>query len=67
MADDPKPAAPEENEFTQWHVVAKGDTLSKISAKYYGDPMLYKKIFEANRDIIKNPDLIQVGWKIRIP
>lgn len=47
--------------------VAKGDTLSKISAKYYGDPMLYKKIFEANRDIIKNPDLIQVGWKIRIP
>jgi len=65
MADDPK-AAPD-NEFTQWHVVVKGDTLSKISAKYYGDPSLYRKIFEANRELIKNPDLIQVGWKIRIP
>jgi len=63
MADE-KPA---ENPFAQYHVVKKGDTLSKIAEQYYGDEMLYKKIFEANRDVIKNPDLIQIGWKLRIP
>ncbi len=52
---------------TQYHVVVKGDTLSKIAEKYYGDPSLYPKIFEANRDILKNPDLIRVGQKLRIP
>jgi nucleoid-associated protein YgaU len=56
-----------DSEFTQWHVVVKGDTLGKIAQKYYGDPSLYKKIFEANRNIIKDPNLIQVGWKLRIP
>ena len=49
------------------YIIVKGDTLSKIAAKYYGDPSLYTKIFEANRDLVKNPDLIQVGWKLRIP
>jgi nucleoid-associated protein YgaU len=67
MADDPKPSQPADNEFTQWHVVVKGETLGKIAAKYYGDASLYRKIFEANRDVIKNPDLIQIGWKLRIP
>jgi len=67
VAEDPKAAAPAENPYTQWHEVVKGDTLSKIAARYYGDPSLYPKIFEANRDRIKNPDLIQVGWKLRIP
>lgn len=58
---------PSETPYTQWHVVVKGDTLRKIAAKYYGDPTLYEKIFEANRDLIKNPDLIHIGWKLRIP
>jgi nucleoid-associated protein YgaU len=47
MADDKNPGAPADNPFTQWHAVEKGDTLSKIAAKYYGDPALYRKIFEA--------------------
>jgi len=64
MAEESKPA---ENPFAQYHVVVKGDTLSKIAEKYYGDGSLYPKIFEANRPLIKNPDLIQVGWKLRIP
>ncbi|MBP7764907.1 MAG: LysM peptidoglycan-binding domain-containing protein [Deltaproteobacteria bacterium] len=51
----------------QYHEVKKGDTLWKISEKYYGDGSLYKKIFEANRDILKNPDMIQVGQKLHIP
>jgi nucleoid-associated protein YgaU len=52
---------------TQWHEVKKGETLSKIAQHYYGDPSLYPKIFEANRDTIKDPNLIRIGQKIRIP
>jgi len=51
----------------QWHEVKKGDTLSKISERYYGDGSLYMKIFEANRNILKDPNLIKVGQKLRIP
>ena len=46
------------------YTVKKGDSLSKI-ATYYG--IKWKDIFEANKDIIKNPDLIQPGWKLKIP
>jgi len=52
---------------TQWHEVKKGETLSKIAEKYYGDQSLYPKIFEANKDILKDPNLIKVGQKLRIP
>ena len=50
-----------------WSRFSLSETLSKIAERYYGDPKLYRKIFEANRDLIKNPDLIQIGWKLRIP
>jgi uncharacterized protein YidB (DUF937 family) len=49
------------------YTVAKGDSLSKIAKKVYGDANQWKKIFEANKDQIKDPDLIQPGWKLRIP
>jgi nucleoid-associated protein YgaU len=52
---------------TQWYVVEKGDSLSKIAQKFYGDASLYPKIFEANRDSIKDPNMIRVGQKIRLP
>jgi nucleoid-associated protein YgaU len=52
---------------TQWHEVKKGETLSKIAEQYYGDPGLYPKIFEANSDILENPNLIKIGQKLRIP
>ena len=52
---------------TQWHEVQKGETLWKIAEQYYGDGALYGKIFQANRDIVKNPDRINVGQKLRIP
>ncbi len=67
MVDDNAPTVPADNEFTQWHVVQKGETLGKIAEQYYGDASLYTKIFEANKDVIKNPNLIQIGWKLRIP
>lgn len=54
-------------DYSQYHVVVKGDTLGKLAERYYGDPALYTKIFEANRDRIEDPDRIQVGWKLKIP
>ena len=44
-----------------------GDTLSKIAKEHYGDPNQYKKIFEANREVIGDPDKIYPGQQIRIP
>jgi nucleoid-associated protein YgaU len=49
------------------HEVKRGDTLSKIAKQYYGKAGLYPKIFEANRDILDDPNLIKVGQKLRIP
>ena len=49
---------------TEEYVVVKGDSLSKIGQKYGVE---WKKIYEANRDQIKDPDLIQPGWKLKIP
>jgi LysM repeat protein len=59
------PPAPAEAETI--HVVVAGDTLGAIARKYYGKASLYMKIFEANKDILSNPDLIKVGQKLRIP
>jgi nucleoid-associated protein YgaU len=52
---------------TQWHEVKKGETLWKIAEHYYGDGKLYPKIFEANRDVLKDPDRIRIGQRLRIP
>ncbi len=49
------------------HVVQKGESLSKIAKHYYGDPMKYKAIFQANTDILKNPDLIHPDQVLIIP
>ena len=46
------------------YTVVKGDSLSKIGEKY---GVAWKKIYEANKDQIKDPDLIQPGWKLKIP
>ncbi len=58
---------PEDNKYTQYYEVKKGDSLSKIAEQYYGDKMLYPRIFEANKDILKDPNKIQPGQKLRIP
>jgi uncharacterized protein YidB (DUF937 family)/LysM repeat protein len=61
----PPPAAPKAAERT--YTVAAGDNLSKIAKKLYGDANKWKKIFEANTDKLKNPDLIHPGQVLRIP
>jgi nucleoid-associated protein YgaU len=59
--------APAQTAEVQFYEIAKGDTLWKIATKYYDDGNQYPKIFEANREVIKDPDLIFPGQKIRIP
>jgi nucleoid-associated protein YgaU len=49
---------------TDEYEVVKGDSLSKIGEKY---GVSWKEIYEANRDQVKDPDLIQPGWKLKIP
>jgi nucleoid-associated protein YgaU len=49
------------------YTVQKGDTLSKISKQFYGDANNYRKIYDANRDQLSDPDKIQPGQVLRIP
>ncbi|MBQ0733135.1 LysM peptidoglycan-binding domain-containing protein [Aquimarina celericrescens] len=49
------------------HVVKSGESLSKIAKHYYGDPMKYKAIFDANTSILKNPDIIHPDQELVIP
>ena len=51
----------------QFYTVKRGDSLSKISKKYYGDAKKYKVIFEANKPMLKDPNLIYPGQVLRIP
>ncbi len=59
-------AAPPEEKI-ELYVIESGDTLGKISKKYYGKSSAYMRIFEANKEVIKDPDKIYVGQTIRIP
>lgn len=50
-----------------YYTVESGDSLSKIAKRFLGDAMRYPDIFEANKEVIKDADLIYPGQKIRIP
>jgi nucleoid-associated protein YgaU len=47
--------------------VVSGDSLSTIAQRFYGDANAYQKIFEANRDQLKDPDKIRPGQQLRLP
>lgn len=51
----------------KYYTIEKGDNLSKVAKEFYGNANDYHKLFEANREVIKDPDLIYPGQKIRIP
>ena len=63
----PRPAAGPIAPAGRTYVVQKGDSLSKIAKREYGNANDWPKIFEANRDIIKDPDLIHPGQTLKIP
>lgn len=51
----------------QFHTVVRGDTLSAIAKKFYGDAGKYPLIFEANKPMLAHPDKIYPGQVLRIP
>ena len=59
----PPPPAREARTYT----VVAGDSLSKIAKREYGDASKWNRIYEANRDQIKNPDLIHPGQVLKLP
>jgi nucleoid-associated protein YgaU len=70
VADDlraPKPAPEAPQEKAEFYEIVSGDTLGAIAKRYYGNASKYMKIFEANKDIISDPNKIYPGQKIRIP
>ena len=65
--NDENLTSPKPVEETEFYTVVRGDSLSKIAKRYYGNAMKYPVIFEANREVIKDPDLIYPGQVLRIP
>ena len=49
------------------YVVVSGDSLSRIAKREYGDAQKWPRIYEANRNVIKDPDLIYPGQELHIP
>jgi len=59
--------APAQTVKVDYYIIQSGDTLSKIAQRFYGNASAYPKIFEANREVIEDPNKIYPGQKIRIP
>lgn len=51
----------------QQYIVKGGDTLSKLAERFYNSVSKWQKIYDANRDILKNPNYIYIGQKLTIP
>ena len=62
----PEPSA-EVTASTETYTVQSGDSLSAIAERLYGDASAYTRIFDANRDKLSNPDMIQPGQELVIP
>ena len=63
----PSPGDPGTGTTARTYVVKKGDSLSLIAKHIYGKASEWRRIFEANRDQIEDPDLIQPGQTLKIP
>ncbi|HEY9504965.1 MAG TPA: LysM peptidoglycan-binding domain-containing protein [Gemmatimonadales bacterium] len=62
------PSAPAHEAGEETYTVKKGDSLSKIAKRVYGDAQQWRKIYEANRAVIgDNPDLIHPGQALKLP
>jgi nucleoid-associated protein YgaU len=66
-SEDTSEQIPTQTIEVDYYQIKKGDTLWKIANQFYGDGSKYKTIFEENREVIKDPDKIFEGQKIRIP
>jgi nucleoid-associated protein YgaU len=55
------------DDWSQTYTVEEGDTLTSIAERFYGDGNAYNRIWEANREKLDNPDVIQPGQELNIP
>jgi nucleoid-associated protein YgaU len=60
-------SAADNSDESQYHDVVRGDNLSSIAKKFYGNANKYPVIFEANKPMLSHPDKIYPGQKLRIP
>jgi nucleoid-associated protein YgaU len=67
VAPAPTPPRVDNRVTEKTHTVVRGDTLWAISARYLGSGARFNEIFNLNRNIISNPNLIHIGWVLRIP
>ncbi|HMD42759.1 MAG TPA: LysM peptidoglycan-binding domain-containing protein [Candidatus Acidoferrum sp.] len=68
LSVDPSLAPPEPPKpHSKTYTVAAGDSLSKIAKQFYGNANEYNKIFEANRDVLHDPNMVKVGQTLVIP
>ena len=65
--ETPAPAVENKEPEKKFYIVQKGDTLSGISAKFYGTVTKSQKIHEANKDTVKDPTSIKPGMQLIIP
>lgn len=63
----PVTTAPAAAPAARTHVIAEGDSLSKISLRYYGTAARWQEIYEANRDVLQGANALRVGQQLRIP
>ena len=63
----PSLAQAQQAQTPQVHTVVRGNTLWGLAQRYYSDPWRWPRIYEANRNRIKDPDVIQPGWVLTIP
>ena len=64
---EPETPAEPEAPAQETYVVVSGDCLWKIAAKAYGNGAQWQKIYEANKDTIKDPGMIYIGMTLVIP
>ncbi len=71
-ATDPRPPAPqaqftEEPDDARTHIIADGDSLEKLAGLYLHDPQRGKEIYELNRGVLSDPNLLPIGAELKIP
>jgi TPR repeat protein/chromosome segregation ATPase len=62
-----RPSAPAGGAEVRYHTVVEGDSLSRISLRYYGTANRWQEIFQANRDVLQGSSALRVGQQLRIP
>lgn len=65
MVEEPEPMI--EPVRGESYTVQKGDTLEKISQRFYGTPKKWRRIYDANQEVLKSPDRVYPGQKLQIP